>query len=104
MTADQEKLLRNIEETRVGLGLAPPKTAAHPDPTALKPCPFCGGEGKFVSVMGEWKSRAEGYGPDGVRIACSTSAFVCCAMSPPFYGDGMTLAAIAAWNRRVGTT
>lgn len=50
-----------------------------PTPDDLKPCPFCGGEG-----------RQE----DG-RIECSE----CCACGPDTRGDGD----VEAWNRRIPT-
>lgn len=73
-------------------------TADQPAPSLL-PCPFCGKPPRVITgVMGEWRSRKEGYEPSGERLGCSDLS--CGVITKACFGDGMREKAIAAWNRR----
>lgn len=63
---------------------------------ALKPCPFCGGNGKMIHPMNRWTK--EGYGPDGSRITCESPG--CTGVGKACYGPNQDDDAIAAWNTR----
>lgn len=97
MTADQEKLLRNIEETRVGLGLAPPQTASHPAIDALRFCPCCCAGAIWCERTGVRYLYATTTRTHEWKIACGDG----CVSTG--WTDSQAWAA-KVWNRRVGTT
>lgn len=73
--------------------------------TGIKPCPFCGGPGKLISVMGEWVGKARGH--DGSAYAPPRRRVVCAAIyenpsraCPQNATPKTDVEAIKAWNTR----
>ena len=59
----------------------------------LKPCPFCGGEAKFLRIAGDY-----GYTADTYMVGCQ-----CCGATIKKSTGycNLTDSVIEAWNRRV---
>lgn len=73
--------------------------------TGIKPCPFCGGPGKSITVMGEWVGQGNGpdggaYGPTRRRIVCAAIYETPSRACPQNATPDTEAEAIAAWNTR----
>ena len=65
----------------------------------LKPCPFCGGDAKLISCMGNRLDNGPPWYETKRRVVCSASD--CSGAANPAFTDAD---AIAAWNTRTDMT